>query len=33
MPFGPYLAVAGWLAMLHGDSLISGYLHIAGIEH
>jgi hypothetical protein len=23
MPFGPYLAAAGWLAMLYGDSLIT----------
>src|SRR5271168_3667085 len=25
MPFGPYLAAAGWLAMLYGNSLIDGY--------
>ncbi|EKO3557413.1 prepilin peptidase [Vibrio metschnikovii] len=26
-PFGPYLAIAGWLAMLWGDKLIAWYLH------
>lgn len=26
-PFGPYLAIAGWLAMLWGDKLIGWYLH------
>jgi len=31
MPFGPYLAVAGWISMLYGESLIDGYLHIAGL--
>jgi len=33
MPFGPYLAAAGWLAMLYGDSLINGYLRLSGIAH
>ncbi len=33
MPFGPYLAAAGWLAMLYGDSLIDGYLRISGLKH
>jgi leader peptidase (prepilin peptidase) / N-methyltransferase len=33
MPFGPYLAVAGWIAMLYGDSLISGYLRLSGLKH
>lgn len=31
IPFGPYLAAAGWLAMLWGDDLTRGYLHWAGI--
>ncbi len=33
MPFGPYLAAAGWLAMLYGDSLVSVYLRVSGLRH
>jgi leader peptidase (prepilin peptidase)/N-methyltransferase len=33
MPFGPYLAAAGWIAMLYGDALIGGYLHLSGLRH
>jgi leader peptidase (prepilin peptidase)/N-methyltransferase len=33
MPFGPYLAAAGWLAMMYGDSLLSGYLRVSGFNH
>jgi leader peptidase (prepilin peptidase)/N-methyltransferase len=33
MPFGPYLAAAGWLAMMYGDSLVSGYLRLSGLRH
>jgi leader peptidase (prepilin peptidase) / N-methyltransferase len=33
MPFGPYLAAAGWLAMLYGDTLLDGYLRISGLKH
>jgi leader peptidase (prepilin peptidase)/N-methyltransferase len=33
MPFGPYLATAGWLAMMYGDGLINGYLRISGLQH
>jgi leader peptidase (prepilin peptidase)/N-methyltransferase len=33
MPFGPYLAAAGWLAMLYGNSLIEGYLRLSGLRH
>jgi leader peptidase (prepilin peptidase)/N-methyltransferase len=33
MPFGPYLAAAGWLAMLYGDLLVSGYLRVSGLRH
>ena len=33
MPFGPYLAAAGWLAMMYGDSLIDVYLRVSGLKH
>jgi leader peptidase (prepilin peptidase) / N-methyltransferase len=33
MPFGPYLAAAGWLGMMYGDTLVSGYLRISGLQH
>jgi len=33
MPFGPYLAAAGWLAMMYGDSLVNGYLRLSGLKH
>jgi len=33
MPFGPYLAAAGWLAMLYGDGLMRGYLRLSGLAH
>ena len=33
MPFGPYLAAAGWLAMMYGDSLLNGYLRFSGLKH
>ena len=33
MPFGPYLAAAGWLAMMYGDWLLNGYLRISGLKH
>ena len=33
MPFGPYLAAAGWLAMLYGDELVNGYLRVSGLRH
>jgi len=32
MPFGPYLAAAGWLAMLYGDTLVTGYLRLSGLQ-
>ena len=31
IPFGPYLAIAGWLAMLYGDELVSYYFQFAAI--
>jgi leader peptidase (prepilin peptidase) / N-methyltransferase len=33
MPFGPYLAAAGWIAMMYGDSLLNGYLRLSGLRH
>ena len=33
MPFGPYLAAAGWIAMMYGDGLVSGYLRVSGLKH
>jgi leader peptidase (prepilin peptidase) / N-methyltransferase len=32
MPFGPYLAAAGWLAMMYGDWLVKGYLRFSGLQ-
>ncbi len=31
MPFGPYLAAAGWLAMMYGEPLVSGYRRLTGL--
>jgi leader peptidase (prepilin peptidase) / N-methyltransferase len=33
IPFGPYLAAAGWLAMMYGDSLVNTYLRVSGLKH
>ena len=33
IPFGPYLAAAGWIAMLYGRELIDGYLRVSGLRH
>ena len=33
MPFGPYLAAAGWIALFYGDTLIDGYLQMSGLRH
>ena len=30
IPFGPYLAIAGWIALLWGERITSSYLQIAG---
>lgn len=32
MPFGPYIAGAGWIAMLWGDAIIGAYLEVSGIS-
>ncbi len=31
MPFGPYLAAAGWIALLWGEEINRGYLKFAGL--
>lgn len=31
MPFGPYLAMAGWIVLLWGDSIMSHYLTALGV--
>lgn len=30
LPFGPYLAIAGWIALIWGDAITQGYLRFAG---
>ncbi|MET0533092.1 MAG: A24 family peptidase [Steroidobacter sp.] len=32
IPFGPYLAAAGWIALMWGNRLVESYLHISGIR-
>jgi leader peptidase (prepilin peptidase)/N-methyltransferase len=32
IPFGPYLAAAGWIAMLWGPKIVGGYLAFAGLD-
>ncbi|HEY5719111.1 MAG TPA: A24 family peptidase [Gammaproteobacteria bacterium] len=32
IPFGPYLAGAGWVAMLWGREIVDGYLVVAGLR-
>jgi leader peptidase (prepilin peptidase)/N-methyltransferase len=32
IPFGPYLAAAGWIAMMYGDWLVSSYLRASGLN-
>ena len=31
IPFGPYLAVAGWITFFWGQSLVDGYLRLTGL--
>lgn len=33
MPFGPYLAAAGWIALLWGPQIVGSYLTLAGLGH
>jgi leader peptidase (prepilin peptidase)/N-methyltransferase len=32
IPFGPYLAGAGWIALLWGSDLVEGYLRVSGLR-
>lgn len=32
IPFGPYLAIAGWIALLWGDQITGTYLQFAGFK-
>jgi len=32
IPFGPYLAIAGWIALIWGDQIIQSYLSYAGVR-
>lgn len=32
IPFGPYLAVAGWIALLWGNDLLDAYLGVSGLS-
>lgn len=31
IPFGPYLAAAGWIALMWGDELVGTYLRVSGL--
>ena len=33
IPFGPYLAAAGWIALLWGPQIMGSYLTLAGLRH
>ena len=32
IPFGPYLAAAGWIAMLWGEQIVQTYLRLSGLS-
>ena len=32
IPFGPYLAIAGWVAFFWGQALVDGYLRVSGLS-
>jgi leader peptidase (prepilin peptidase)/N-methyltransferase len=32
IPFGPYIAAAGWVWLMFGDSLLAGYMHLTGMR-
>ena len=33
IPFGPYLAAAGWIALLWGPQIMGSYLTLTGLRH
>jgi leader peptidase (prepilin peptidase)/N-methyltransferase len=33
IPFGPYLAVAGWIVFFWGGAMVDWYLRISGLRH
>jgi leader peptidase (prepilin peptidase)/N-methyltransferase len=33
IPFGPYLAIAGWIVFFWGGSMVDWYLRISGLRH
>jgi leader peptidase (prepilin peptidase)/N-methyltransferase len=32
IPFGPYLAAAGWIAMMWGPQIVGGYVSLTGLD-
>ncbi len=32
IPFGPYLAIAGWIALMWGNQLVDAYLNVSGLS-
>ena len=32
IPFGPYLAIAGWITFFWGEALVDGYLAVAWLR-
>ena len=32
IPFGPYLAAAGWIALMWGPQIVGGYLSYSGLD-
>ena len=33
IPFGPYLAIAGWIVFFWGGAMVDWYLRVAGLRH
>jgi leader peptidase (prepilin peptidase)/N-methyltransferase len=32
IPFGPYLAMAGWISLIWGEDLLQAYMGFAGLN-